>query len=44
VGLTVNAEGLMRPLNAVMVEGVQLSESAPTIGIALEESPSGDLI
>jgi hypothetical protein len=42
--LTVETNGLARPLQTVEVEGVQLSESAPTIGIALDEPTADGLV
>lgn len=42
--LAVDGSGFVRPLRTVDIEGVRLAESAPTVGIALEETPIDGLL
>jgi hypothetical protein len=44
VRLTAADEGRARPLKTAEVEGIQIAESVPTIGIALDEATSDGLI
>ena len=42
--LTAGADGQARALNTVVVDGVTLSESAPILGIALDEPDTQGLV